>query len=79
MTTPLIFNDGYMKCRLVRKDRDWYIGEWKYVNDFDENGKPNTTGCLTEKDTSAKNIWFPWIAGTAEYLGLTIQEKEWAK
>lgn len=77
--SQLIFNDGHMKGRLIKKEKDWYVGEWKYINDLDENGIPQVTGSLNEKYNEPKNIWFPWICGTSEYLGLTAQEKEWAK
>lgn len=64
----LIFNDGYIKGRLICKDDNWYIGEWKYILD-------EFYTCTKTR----KNIWFPWIAGTAEWLGLSEQEKAWAK
>lgn len=55
-----IFNDGAMKSRLIRKDKDWFIAEWKSATD-------------------ELASWFPWIAGTADWLGLTEQDKKWAK
>lgn len=27
--SQLIFNDGRMKGRLIKKDKDWYVGEFK--------------------------------------------------
>lgn len=27
--SQLIFNDGHMKGRLIKKDKDWYVGEFK--------------------------------------------------
>ncbi len=74
-----IFNDGKIKGRLICKDKNWFVGEWKYVNDLDENANPQYTGLSSEKNIELKNIWFPWICGTAEWLGLTQQEREWAK
>jgi hypothetical protein len=78
-----IFNDGRIKSRLIDKGKnkhgqDWYIAEWKYVNDYDDNGNPKYTGLLSEEDPMPRNIWFPWICGTADWLGLTEQDKKWA-
>lgn len=53
-----IFNDGNIKGRLIRKDADWFVGEYKTLD---------------------METWFPWICGTAVWLGLTQQEKDWAK
>jgi hypothetical protein len=55
-----IYNDGKIKSRLIRKDKDWFIAEWK-----------------SAIDGAAQ--WFPWIGGTADYLGLSEQDKAWAK
>lgn len=79
MSSQFIFNDGEIKGRLVREGEDWFVGEGKYVNDQTTDGAPRYTGSLSEKDTELKNIWFPWICGTAKWLGITEQEKEWAK
>lgn len=31
-----------------------------------------------EYKISSMDSWFPWIAGSAKFLGLTQQEKEWS-
>lgn len=73
-----IANNGKTKGRLIKKDGDWYIAEWKYVADVDEAGNPQVTGRIDDKSAPA-NIWWPWVGGTAEYLCLTEQDKAWAK
>lgn len=83
MSSQLIFNDGAIKSRLIKKGvtpkgEQWYAGEWKYVADKSSDGKEQFTGRLSCKD-EPENIWFPWIGGTAEWLNLTEQEKVWAK
>lgn len=77
--SSLIFNDGELKGRLVKKSDDWYVGEWKYCHDKDQNGNAQYTGAISYKDKELRNIWFPWIAGTALWLQLTEQEKQWSK
>lgn len=68
------FNDGKIKSRLVRNGQEnWFTGEWKYVHDLDENGRQQFTGKVTGNDANA-NIWFPWIFGTREWLGLSDDE-----
>lgn len=79
LTSQFIFNDGEIKSRLIKKGNDWYVAEWKYINDKDIDGNNQYTGSLSETDKELRNIWFPWIAGTAKWLGLNEQEKAWAK
>lgn len=76
--SQLIYNDGKIKSRLIQKEPNWYVAEWKYIDDIDTQGQPQTTGKLVESGEDL-NIWFPWVGGTAEYLCLSEQDKKWAK
>ena len=69
MNSQYIFNDLHLdkypdnftipcKSRLIKKDKNWYVGEFK---------------------NKTMETWFPWVAGTAEYLDLTDLDKKWAK
>lgn len=69
MSSQVIFNDGFIKSRLIRKDKNWFVGEWKYVNEEE----PSDPYYLYKKQ------WFPWICGTKEWLQLTEQDIEWSK
>lgn len=60
----LIFNDGVLKSRLKKMLAGNQYGDW-YVAEFKEVA-----------DIEA--IWLPWIAGTAEYLCMTEQDRKWA-
>lgn len=55
--SDFIFKSDETKGRLVRKEHNWFVAEYK--------------------DTDMQN-WFPWVAGTKEFLQLTDQEMEWA-
>lgn len=72
--SEFIFNDGHTKGRLVKKDKDWYEAQWKYIVDKDGHGNANKTFA-----DDKENRWATWIAGTVEWLGLSEKEKEWAK
>ena len=53
--SEIIFNDGEIKTRLVKKDANWFVGEYKYVADASGPWVPWICGTakflnLTEKD-----------------------------
>lgn len=50
-----VFNNGEIKSRLIRKDRDWFVGEWKSSVDGAAQWLPWIAGsseflCLTTQD-----------------------------
>ena len=50
-----IFNDGVMKSRLIRKDKDWFVAEWKSSVDESAQWMPWICGtadflALSEQD-----------------------------
>lgn len=53
--STVIFNDGEFKSRLVRKDNDWFVAEYKSATDNDAPWFPWIAGTaaflqLTEQD-----------------------------
>lgn len=54
-TSTYIFNDGNIKSRLIKKDRDWYVAEYKSTTNENEQWFPWISGTydflsLTEQD-----------------------------
>ena len=47
-----IFNDGEMKSRLVKKDTDWFVAEWKSAIDEEAQWFPWIVGTAEFLDLS---------------------------
>ncbi len=66
--SQLIFNDGIIKSRIIKKDTNWYTVEWKYVDETK----------LTHLGDKV-SMWLWWLCGTKEWLNLSEQELAWCK